>query len=270
MSQCLASSLENDIRRHANGGEKVVFAQRTHLAEIYPDAEFRDFEQEEMDECLEVSRQTQCSYCFLQGMVNLHDEPGAKKRKSGSGGGFKADGVTPRVVPCSWIEDKAAAKKAAQTKYMEATVGTRVDKDVEAIWTNFDKPEGSMNRWINKLARAAKVAGATSQCSSTGCGMAATEEVDAEKLKRHTPRNTKNPRINCESPSSRCVACHGICARCAGLAKGIMSSCGGCGGWWLARGGCWWLAAEAVVRRISTQCSRSPHLRSWFVVRLLA
>ena len=239
MSQCLASSLENDIRRHANGGEKVVFAQRTHLAEVYSDAESRDFEQEEMDECLEVSRQTQCSYCFLQGMVNLHDEPGAKKRKSGSGGGFKADGVTPRVVPCSWIEDKAAAKKAAQTKYMEATVGTRVDKDVEAIWTHFDKTDGSMNRWINKLARAAKVAGATSQCSSTGCGMAAAEEMDAEKLKRHKPRDTKNPRINCESPSPRCVSCHGnLCSLCcAGLAKGIMSSCGGSGGWWLARGG---------------------------------
>ena len=53
----MASSPENDIRQHASGGERVVFAQRNHLAEIYPNAEFRNFEQEKMDECLEVSRQ---------------------------------------------------------------------------------------------------------------------------------------------------------------------------------------------------------------------
>ena len=73
-------------------------------------------------------------------------------------------------------DDKAAA---AKKKYMEGTVGTRVDKDVMAIWIGFEKPEGELNRWLEKLARAAKVAGATSQCSSTGSDMAAAEEVDA-------------------------------------------------------------------------------------------
>ena len=57
MSQCLGSSLENDIRLHASGSEKVVFAQRNPLAEMYPNAVFRNFEQEKVDECLEVSRQ---------------------------------------------------------------------------------------------------------------------------------------------------------------------------------------------------------------------
>jgi hypothetical protein len=145
-------------------------------------------------------------------MCELHDEPGAKQRKTGSGGKFKADdGITPRVVPRIHPVDKAAAAKARKKKYMESTVGTRVDivKDVLAIWTGFDKPEGELNRWLNKLARAAKVAGATSQCSSTGSDMAAAEEVDAEKLKRHKPRDTKNPRINCKSPSPRCASCYG-------------------------------------------------------------
>jgi hypothetical protein len=152
---------------------------------------------------------TCCSHCFLQGMCELHDEPGTKKRKPGSGGKFKTDGITPRNLPRIYPEDRAAAKKATQQKYKEGTIGTRVDKDIEAIWMNFDKPEGSLNRWLNKLARAAKVAGATSQCSSKGSNMAAAEEVDAEKLKRHKPRDTKNPRINCKSPSPRCASCYG-------------------------------------------------------------
>ena len=168
-------------------------------------------------------------------MCELHDETRAKKRKPGSGGKFKADGVTPRVV--SWIlpEDKPAAAKAAKAKYKEGTVGTRVDKGVEAIWINFDKPEGSLNRWLNKLAREAKVAGAATGCSSTGTEMAA-EEVDAEKLKRHKPRDTKNPRINCKSPP---LAAHHVMAIVCSLcwvAKGVLSSCGGYGGWWLVRG----------------------------------
>ena len=57
MSQCLGSSLENDIRLHVSGSEKVVLAQRNPLAEMYPNAVFRNFEQEKVDECLEVSRQ---------------------------------------------------------------------------------------------------------------------------------------------------------------------------------------------------------------------
>ena len=50
MSHCSCSlSLENDnIRRHANGGEKVVFAQRNPLTEMYPNAEIRNFEQEKI------------------------------------------------------------------------------------------------------------------------------------------------------------------------------------------------------------------------------
>ena len=144
-------------------------------------------------------------------MCGLHAEPGANKRKPGSGGKFRADGITPRVVSRMDADDKAAAKKAAQKKYKEATVGTRVDKDVMAIWTGFDKPEGELNRWLNKLARAAKVEGATSQYSSTGSDMAAAEEVSAEKLKRHKPRDTHNPRINCKSSSPRCASCK-LCA----------------------------------------------------------
>ena len=60
------------------------------------------------------------------------------------------------------------------------------------------------------------------------------------------------------------------CGRCAGLAKEVLSSCGGCGGGWPIgwQGWCWWLAA-AAVRRCSTQHSRSFYLRSWFLVRLL-
>ena len=136
-----------------------------------------------------AAQPTKCSYCFLQGMCELHDEPGARKRKPGSGGKFKADGITTRVVSrIHHYDDKAAAAKAAKKKYMEGTVGTRVDKDVMAIWIGFEKPGGELNRWLNKLARAAKVAGATPQCSSTGNDMAAAEEADAEKLKRHKPR----------------------------------------------------------------------------------
>ena len=41
ISQCLGSSLENNIRLHAGGGGKVVFAQRIPLAEMYPNAELR-------------------------------------------------------------------------------------------------------------------------------------------------------------------------------------------------------------------------------------
>ena len=151
-------------------------------------------------------------------MCGLHAEPGANKRKPGSGGKFRADGITPRVVSRMDADDKAAAKKAAQKKYKEATVGTRVDKDVMAIWTGFDKPEGELNRWLNKLAREAKVAGAATGCSSTGTEMAA-EEVDAEKLKRHKPRDTKNPRINCKSPPSLHIMSWLSCARCAGWRK---------------------------------------------------
>jgi hypothetical protein len=101
-------------------------------------------------------------------MCELHDETRAKKRKPGSGGKFKADGVTPRVV--CWIlpEDKPAAAKAAKAKYKEGTVGTRVDKGVEEIWINFDKPEGSLNRWLNKLAREAKVEGGATGCKRSG------------------------------------------------------------------------------------------------------
>ena len=121
------------------------------------------------------------SYCFLQGMVTLHayDEPGAKQRKTGSGGKHKADGITPRVVPRIHPDDKAAAKKARQKKYTESTVGTRVDKEIMSIWQGFDKPEGELNRWLNKLTRTAKVAGATTGCNSIGNDMAAAEEVDA-------------------------------------------------------------------------------------------
>ena len=93
MPEVFSSPLEDDIRRRANGGEKAVFAQRNPLTEMYPNAEYRNFEQEKEDECLEVSRQprqTKCSYSFLQGMCGLHAEPGAKKRKPGSGGKFKA------------------------------------------------------------------------------------------------------------------------------------------------------------------------------------
>ena len=110
-------------------------------------------------------------------MVTLHDEPGAKGRKPGNGGKFKADGTTPRNLPRVHPGDKVAkkaAKKAAKEEYTEGTVGTRVDKDVEAIWVNFDKLEGSLNRWLNKLARAAKVAGASTctGCSSTHAAQA--------------------------------------------------------------------------------------------------
>ena len=101
-------------------------------------------------------------------MCDLRDEPGAKKRKLGSGGKFKADGVTPRVVSRIHPEDKPAAAKAAKAKHKEGTVGTRVDKGVEAIWINFDKPEGSLNRWLNKLAREAKVEGAATGCKRSG------------------------------------------------------------------------------------------------------
>ena len=104
-------------------------------------------------------------------------------------------------------------RRQRRKKYMEGTVGTRVDKDVMAIWIGFEKPEGELNRWLNKLTRAAKVAGATPQCSSTmSCsGMAAAEEVDAERLKRHKPRDTHNPSIDCKSRSPRCASCQ-LCA----------------------------------------------------------
>ena len=57
MPEVFSSPLEDDIRRRANGGEKAVFAQRNPLTEMYPNAEYRNFEQEKTDECLEVSRQ---------------------------------------------------------------------------------------------------------------------------------------------------------------------------------------------------------------------
>ena len=87
MSQCITLSLENDIRRHASGSEKVVFAQRNPLAEMYPNAVFRDFEQEKMDECLEVSRQPSqpsahivfCRAC-ASFMMSLGREPGSGSR----------------------------------------------------------------------------------------------------------------------------------------------------------------------------------------------
>ena len=129
----------------------------------------------------------------------------------GSDGKHKPDSFTPRSIPRIHPADKDAAQKARRKKYMEGTVGTRVENDVMAIWIGFNKPEGELNRWLNKLARAAKVAGATSQCSSTGSDMAAAEEVSAEKLKRHKPRDTHNPRINCKSSSPRCASCK-LCA----------------------------------------------------------
>jgi len=251
----------------------MVFAQRNPLAEMYPNAVFRNFEQEKVDECLEVSRQPSqpsAHIVFCRACASFMMSLG-RKRKPGSGGKFKADGITPRVVSRIHPDDKAAAAKAAKKKYMEGTVGTRVDKDVMAIWIGFEKPEGELNRWLNKLARAAKVAGATSQCSSTCSDMAAAEEVDAEKLKRHKPRDTKNPRINCKSPSPCCASCYGnrVLAvlgwrrRCCRAVVGVVAA-----GW---RGGVLvqWLAAAAAVRRSSTQHSGSFDLRSWFVVRLL-
>ena len=84
-------------------------------------------------------------------------------------------GPTP-ATSCKVAEKaaKKAAKGAAKEEYTEGTVGTRVDKDVEAIWVNFDKLEGSLNRLLNKLARAAKVAGASTctGCSSTHAAQA--------------------------------------------------------------------------------------------------
>ena len=66
---------------------------------------------------------------------------------------FKADGITPRVVPRIHPVDQAAAAKARKKKHMESTVGTKVDKGVLAIWIGFDKPEGELNRWLNRFAR---------------------------------------------------------------------------------------------------------------------
>ena len=57
MPEVFSSPLEDDIRRRANGGEKAIFAQRNPLTEMYANGEFRNFEQEKTDECLEVSRQ---------------------------------------------------------------------------------------------------------------------------------------------------------------------------------------------------------------------
>ena len=81
-----------------------------------------------------ATQPTKCSYCFLQGMCELHDEPGAKQRKTGSGGKYKADGITPRVVPRIHPDDKAAAKKARQKKYMESTVGTMMDNSFIVVF----------------------------------------------------------------------------------------------------------------------------------------
>ena len=202
MVEVATSPLEDDIRRRANGGEKVVFAQRNPLTEVCTSqrgvSQLRAGEDGRMPRGGPPASPTNCSYSFLQGMCELHGEPGAKKRKPGSGGKFKADGFTPRVVSRIHPTDKAAAAKVAKAKHKECTAGTRVDKDIEAIWTNFGKPEGSLDRWLNKLARAAKDEGAATTCSSTGAEMAAAE-VDAEKLKRHKPRDTKDPRINCKS-----------------------------------------------------------------------
>ena len=140
---------------------------------------------------------TKCSYSFLQGMCGLHAEPGANKRKPGSGGGYCNDGTAKN--PKRFSEDEAKERAAAsKRKKIEATVSTRISNELDAAWTKLGKPEGALNRWLEKLAWAALKRSPPKPNQPTAADVAA-EEIAVSK---HKLKDKGNTRIKGDSPPS--------------------------------------------------------------------
>ena len=86
---------------------------------------------------------------------NTGSEAPPSGRKPGSGGGYCRDGVTlknPKRFTADEAKDRAAV---AKRKKIEATVSTRISNELDAAWIKLGKPEGALNRWLEKLAWAA-------------------------------------------------------------------------------------------------------------------
>jgi hypothetical protein len=83
---------------------------------------------------------------------NTGSEAPPSGRKPGSGGGYCRDGVTlknPKRFTADEAKDRAAV---AKRKKIEATVSTRISNELDAAWIKVGKPEGALNRWLEKLA----------------------------------------------------------------------------------------------------------------------
>ena len=260
MPEVFSSPLEDDIRRRANGGEKAVFAQRNPLTEMYPNAEYRNFEQEKTDECLEVSRQPSqpsahilfCRAC-AGFMLSLARRSGSLDRAVSSrlmaARLESCPGSTPtiRMLPrrhegrSTWKAPSAPGWRTTSWRSgLDSTSRRESSTDGSTSWH-------ALRKWLElHLSAAAQAA-------------------TWRRLRRWMLRNSSDT-----SPGTRTIqelivsplplAVHHVSSVLSScelwLAKGAVEL------WWvwwrLAGGGaCWWLAAAAALRRSSTKHSRS-------------
>jgi hypothetical protein len=135
---------------------------------------------------------------------NTGSEAPPSGRKPGSGGGYCRDGTAKK--PKLYTEDEAKDRAAAsKRKKIEATVSTRISNELDAAWIKLGKPEGALNRWLEKLAWAALKRSPPKPNQQTAADVAA-EEIAVSKHKLKDKGNTRIKGDSLPSPSAASTA----------------------------------------------------------------